>query len=397
MDETEFYEQLLSLPDLSIDRVEYQTNQINIYCHSRKEVSKCPNCESPTGVIHQHYTRQIRDLDISGREVWLHVAARQFVCSVCNRYFMERFDWVESNKSYTKRQAKWIFEMCAKQPFSEVGALMNMCPKTVERLYYSMAEKLIDLPSRYAQVRKLGIDELSHRKGKQEYCCVLTDLDRGIQLDILPDRKKQTLIAHFQALGEDFCQQIQVVSCDIWEPYILVAQSCFPQANIVIDHFHVVKALNESLDRYRKSLRRKVPDEDCFKKLKWILCKKPQHCSQLDKTLLQQAFEQSIQLEEMYQLRNSFHHIFECCHDKDKVRQFLDTWIEDVLFTQNKYWDKFIKTLNNWKDYIINFVQLRITNAITEGLNNIIRYLKRISFAIPNFEHMRIRVLASAC
>ena len=59
--------------------------------------------------------------------------------------------------------------------------------KTVERLYYERAEQIIELPERYAQVRQLGIDELSLRKGKGEYCCVLTDLERGRQLDILPN------------------------------------------------------------------------------------------------------------------------------------------------------------------------------------------------------------------
>ncbi len=81
--------------------------------------------------------------------------------------------------------------------------------KTVERLYYEQAEQAINLPERYAKVRKLGIDELSLHKGKGNYCCVLTDLDRGAQLDILADRKKETLVAHFQGLGLAFCQQIK--------------------------------------------------------------------------------------------------------------------------------------------------------------------------------------------
>jgi transposase len=271
-----------------------------------------------------------------------------------------------------------------------------MCSKTVERLYYSEAEKQINLKERYAQVRKLGIDELAHRKGKKDYCCVLTDLDRGIQLDILPDRKKETLIAHFQSLGTEFCQQIEVVSCDIWEPYILVVLECFPQAQIVLDYFHVAKALNEALDSYRKSLRRTFPDVTAFKKLKWILYKRNDLCSEVEKQILQNAFEHSTELEEMYQLRNSFLHIFEYSNTKQQALKHIQQWVEDARFLQNRHWNKFIKTLSNWLDYILNFIELRITNAVTEGLNNLIRYLKRISFAIPNFEHMRLRVLANS-
>ena len=132
--------------------------------------------------------------------------------------------------------------------------------KTVERLYYERAEQIIELPERYAQVRQLGIDELSLRKGKGEYCCVLTDLERGRQLDILPNRKKETLIAHFQQLGPHFCEQIKHVACDMWGPYTEVAKECFPHTKITIDRFHVVKALNDVLDTIRKSLRQAKPE-----------------------------------------------------------------------------------------------------------------------------------------
>lgn len=271
-----------------------------------------------------------------------------------------------------------------------------MCPKTLERTYYELALSQINLAQRYRAVRKLGIDEISHRKGKGDYCCVLTDLDRGIQLDILPNRKKATLIKHFEALGPDFGQQIEVVSCDIWPTYIAVARHCFPQATLVIDYFHVVKALNEALNSYRKKLRREAPEQACFKKLKWSLFKRKEQCSEGELELLEKAFSLSPQLEEMYLLRNSFHHIFEFAPDPAYAIRQLRKWIRDAEFTNSKYWEPFIKTLKRWIEPIANFAQERISNATTEGLNNLIRYFKRISFGIPNFEHMRIRILASS-
>ena len=67
------------------------------------------------------------------------------------------------DRSFTHRQAKWIFECCARQPFTEVGALLDVNAKTVERLYYQHVHAELDLPARYAAVRRLGIDEISHR------------------------------------------------------------------------------------------------------------------------------------------------------------------------------------------------------------------------------------------
>ena len=259
-----------------------------------------------------------------------------------------------------------------------------------------MAEKLINLPKRYAQVRKLGIDEISHRKGKKDYACVLTDLERGIELDVLPDRKKETLRAHFQSLGIDFCNQIEVVCCDIWKTYVNVAKECFPNAEIVIDRFHVVKAINDVLDFLRKSLRREFKDEDCFKSIKWKLFKRPEKCNEDDFALLQNAFGKSWLLEEIYQLRNTFNSMFDIAKSRQQLEQYLDLWIGFAEKLDYKHLNNFIKTLKNWKPHIAAFAPERVTNAVTEGLNNYLRYFKRISFGLPNFQHMRLRILIAA-
>lgn len=140
---------------------------------------------------------------------------RQYFCPDCERYFSEELNFADSGKSFTHRQAKWIFECCARQPFTEIGALHDVNAKTVERLYYQHVRDGLDHPARYAAVRRLGIDETSHRNGKGSYCCVLTDLDRNIALDLLPNRSKKTLIAHFEQLGPEFCTQIESVSYDM--------------------------------------------------------------------------------------------------------------------------------------------------------------------------------------
>ncbi len=234
-------------------------------------------------------------------------------------------------KTYTRRQAKWIFEMCAKQPFTggrppaQVAALVGLSHKTVERLYYDLAEQQIDLAGRYARVRKLGIDEVSHRKGKRDFVCVLTDLERGVQLDILPDRRKETLDAHFAALGPSFCAQITVVATDMWRPYRDVAETHFPNAEVVIDRFHVVKALNEMLDRIRKHLRREHADTDCFKSIKWSLFKRTDACPADEQARLDEAFAESPLLGDAYRLRNAFHALMDTSRERDTLAAGLES------------------------------------------------------------------------
>jgi transposase len=394
MQETDFYEQLLALPDLRVQRVEYGPNRISLFCQLKTTKQPCPHCLDLTKEVNQYTTRQVRDLDISGRQVWLHLQIKQFICRNCNRYFSEYIGFADGGKSYTHRQAKWIIDCSARQPFSETGALLDICPKTVERIYYDYVETHLKLPARYAQVRRLGIDEIAHRKGKKHYACVLTDLDRGIALDILPGRSKEALIAHFQRLGTDFCQQIESVSFDMWPAYKRVSEICFPQAVHVVDRFHVVKALNDVVDKLRRKLRQDYPWKLAFVNIKWILFKaRPTVDEQVQ---LEKAFKQSVVLKAVVDLRNTFHSHFETATNPSILLANLQTWMSQVIALGYEGFFRFVTTLQNWLEPIANFAHQRLTNAVTEGLNNVIRYIKRISYGLPNFEHLRLRVLAQA-
>ena len=395
MNELKIYEDLLRLPGLKIDRILPGDRRIDIYGQVDEGPQSCPNCGEPSSQVNQYILREIRDLDMSGRQVWLHLEMKQYECVTCRRFFTQRLSWADPNKSYTRRQAKFIFEMCRHQSYSQVGAIVDMHAKSVERLFLACATKEADVSKRLRQVRRLGIDEISGRKGRGSYCCVLTDLDRGIHIDILPNRKKETLRAYFQRLGPQWCTQIEAVSCDMWLPYIEVAEEFFPEATISIDRFHVVMGLNKGLDTMRRKLRRKHPKESAFKTIKWQLYKRVNKLSMREKEQLELAFQQSEELRQMYELRNRFHEIFDQHSEHWTALEALNLWIKDVQQSVvAPLWKNFINTLTNWKGYILNYVDTRLTNAATEGLNNLIRHVKRISYGITNFEHLRLRVLA---
>jgi transposase len=185
------------------------------------------------------------------RYVYLRVKMRQWYCKPCNRYYSESLDFADLNKGYTHRQTDYMFCLARKQSYTEVAAIVDVSPKTIERLVLSTCQRVIDVAARYRLVRHLGIDEHSHRKGKKDYLCILTDLDRGIIIDMLPDRKKEPLLAHFKSLGEGFCNQITDVACDYWPTYLTVSQTCFPQAKIILDGWPLPSIPRHQVVKYR--------------------------------------------------------------------------------------------------------------------------------------------------
>ena len=394
MEKFQIYEELLNLPSVKIVDVKIDDKLITIECEIKKSSEPCPNCGQASYKINQYYYRTIRDLNMGNRHVHLVIKMRQFQCESCNRYYTELLEFADLNKEYTHRQSDYMFCLARKQSYTEAAAIVDVSPKTIERVVLAKCEKLIDIPSRYAQVRRLGIDEHSHRKGKKDFLCVLTDLDRGIIIDILPNRKKDTLITHFKALGNAFCKQITDVSCDYWDTYISAAQTCFPQANIILDRFHVVKLLNESLDNFRKELRKNDKENVNYKKLKWILYKQYHTLTDAQLDDLDLAFKDSPKLEKIYHARERFHHALENNDTVEKALEAIQYWIDDLAQKQITAFDGFVKTLTKTKEYVANYVIDYMSNAVTEGLNNLIRSVRRTAFGMTNFQHLKLRVLA---
>ena len=88
--------------------------------------------------------------------------------------------------------------------------------------------------------------------------------------------------------------------------------------------------------------------------------------------------------------------MFDIAVNQNELSKSIHCWLQHATLLDYKPLDRFIKTLKNWKKPIAAFANENISNAVTEGLNNFLRYFKRISFGLPNFEHMRLRILVAS-
>lgn len=146
---------------------------------------------------------------------------------------------------------------------------------------------------KHEQVRKLGIDEFSMKKGHKYFACVLVDLETGSVIDVLKERTKEYLTKYFTGLGEKFCEQIKVLSCDMWQGFAGLSGTVFPNAELVIDRFYFSKNLNKTLDMFRKNLRKTLfKDVELHQgKLRFALLKSSDNLSNEEIEIRSAAFE----------------------------------------------------------------------------------------------------------
>ncbi|NJL77154.1 MAG: ISL3 family transposase [Saprospiraceae bacterium] len=383
---------LLNLTGIEVTKIEIKGNLMEIECSSILEEQLCPCCLQKREKVKRRRERKIRDLSVFGKEVYLVLTTRQFYCELCDRYFEEKFDFVEGNRGMTKRLEAYLYQCVKRECLQVVGARENVQWEVLQRILEEYGKKALENLST-KKVTKLGIDEFAKRKGKGDYATVLVDLDSGTVIDVLSYRDKAGLIAYFKAKGKAYCENIKVFSCDMWEGFSNTAKAVFPNADVVIDRFHFFCHLNAVLDKQRKRLRKTHQEEEAFKRIKWLLFKAWEQLDQAQRKVLMKAFRLSPILRDLYFLKNELYNIFQTDLTKEQAEKLLDQWQEQAKALNNSYLNTFVNTLNNWKDKVLNFFKHRVSNGVVEGINNVIKMIKRQGFGYRNFEHFKLKII----
>jgi transposase len=246
----------------------------------------------------------------------------------------------------------------------------------------------------WATIKRIAIDEFAFKKGHKDFITVLINLDTHEIIDILEKRDKAFLRAYFKRIGIKFCNQIEDFCSDMWGSFQDLAKEIFPNATVHVDRFHWTVHLNKVIDSARKSLRRKNPKEEAYKCLKWKLIKRSENLNEEEVKDLKKAFLLSPELEDLYEMRNTFQAIFDTDYSLDFAEIQIDSWLEQARMLKDKYLNKFTQLFDRHRKNILNYFKNRISSGAVEGTNNLLRTVKRFTFNMTNFQHFKFRVFA---
>jgi transposase len=258
---------VLGLIDLDI--VEHESDEkekvIRLKCVPRWEIGICPECSNVATEIHDYpKQRRIHDTPARGYQVQLIFDVHRLRCDDCHTVFTLPIRDVVPECTYTYRLAEWLANPERKQDVQTLSRTSGLGYKLVESILHKAAkEKLNQRISEPLVVHKLGIDEISKHKGQGNYVLVLTDLDKRLVLDILPDRKKNTLINWLQSppAGIDL-SELNTAATDLWSHYRDAVENVFgEQVSVVADRFHVVQNLNEAIHKARREAQKRATTE----------------------------------------------------------------------------------------------------------------------------------------
>jgi transposase len=226
-------------------------------------------------------------------------------------------------------------------------------------------------------LKSIGIDEISYCKG-HKYATIVYDLDRARVVWVGKGKGRETIDKFFNESLSDYQKsKIKWASCDMSATYIGAIEDHCPIAILVLDRFHIAKALNKAVDEVRKEQWRQASADErkALKGLRWLLFKHFSNRSKKDSRILNALRKGNHRIHRAWVLKDEFDHFWDY-KAPWAAKRFLKRWMTTALKSRLEPIQNFVQTVKKHMNHIITFVECRLTNAVAEGLNRIIKIVK---------------------
>lgn len=391
MSQFHYIEDLLELKGVIVTNIDNQRFFTNIYIELPVKKHTCPCCGLKTSSIHDYRNQTIKDIPIHTKPTYLIYRRRRYKCLVCNKRFSEENSFIAKYQHKTSRLNLFILDKLKNLiSMSFISKEFHVSIPTVARIMDTISKaKPKYLP------KVLSIDEFKGGFGFGKYQCILCNPSKRKVIDIIPTRTESYLHAYFRQYPKDERDKVKYIVIDMWRPYYTCMSRLFPKATIIIDKFHFIRQINWALENVRKRVQKnlKKPLRIHFKRSKKLLNMKYSKVHINHKWRLKKMFDISADLKLAHKLKEDFYEVVSAS-DSTEARMKLNEWIIKAEKSNLNEFKAAIRAFENWKKPILNSFDHPYTNGFTEGYNNKIKVLKRVSFGLKNFERSRNRILS---
>jgi transposase len=282
--------------------------------------------------------------------------------------------WARAGSGFTLLFEAYAMALIEKEmPINKVGALLGEDPHRVWTIFNYWINRAYQ-KDEIKGMTKLGLDETSQRKGHR-YVTVAVDLDERRVVHVTEGKDKAAVKAvkdYIEGKGVN-AKAIEHASMDMSPSFISGVMEDFSSAEIHFDRFHVVKLLNEAMNKVRQ-LERKEHAE--LKGHKYTFLKKQDNLSCAKKDELNQLIELFPRLGEAYRLKELFNDLWDM-GSEEEATEFLVMWCQEVENKKIAPFQSFVNTVKSHWTGIVNFCETEINNGILEGINSKIQLAKK--------------------
>jgi len=356
---------------------------------ARGQRGRCGICSrrSP-GYDHGQGRRRWRTLDLGVVQAFLEAEAPRVTCRR-HGVVVAAVPWARHGAGFTRAfedTAAWLAVHTSRVAVAE---LLGVAWRTVGRMLTRVAEETGASIDRLEGLRRIGIDELSHRKGHR-YLTVVVDHDTGRLVWAAPGHDEATLGRFFDALGEHRSGQLSLVSADAADWIANAVATRCPQAVLCLDPFHVVRWATDALDEVRRqtwNAARRSGQPALARELKgarFALWKNPEHLTVRQRSKLARVAALNQHLDKAYLLKEELRLVFKL--KGARAVALLDAWLSWARRCRIPAFVKLARSITDHRAGIQASLLYGLSNGLVESVNTKLRLLTRIAFGFRSPE-----------
>jgi len=344
---------------------------------------RCSGCgKICAGYDHRHEPVRWVHLGVGAIRLILEYAPRRVDCPSCG-VRVELVPWARPGSRFTRPFEEMTAYLAQITNKTEVSRMMGISWRTVGNIVERVVAEKLD-PNRLDGLKRIGVDEFSYRK-RHRYVTTVVDHDRRRIVWAAEGKSSETLDAFFDELGEERAKAIETVTIDMSAAFIKSITAKVPGAQIVYDLFHVLKLASEAVDAVRRDKVRELkelddPDESAaVKKSRYALLKNPWDLSAKEWDKLAAIQKHNAPLYRAYLLKEALADIFRE-PSMETAEDELNRWLAWASRSKLKPFVKAARTIREYKNGILAYIETTLTNGLVEGFNNKLRMIARRAF-----------------
>jgi transposase len=394
-----------------LERVEFDEDAQVLVAHVRptkRQRSRCGVCgrRSP-GYDSGAGRRRWRALDLGTVVAVLEADAPRVTCRE-HGVVVASVPWARHDAGHTYAFDQTVAWLATQSSKSTVTALMRIAWRTVGSIITRVWADVDAHCDRLAGLRRIGIDEISYKKG-HKYLMVVVDHDARRLVWAAQGRTSATVREFFDLLGPERCAQITHVSADGADFIDAVLAEACPGAVRAADPFHVVTWATQALDDVRRAawndaraLARTEPKRGrgrpradapprpgserarALQGARYALWKNPENLTENQQVKLAWIAATDPRLHRAYLLKEGLRLIFAMPYTA--AVEALDRWISWARRCRIPAFVKLQKSIVKHRARILAAIEHNLSNGLIESTNTKIRLITRIAFGFKSTE-----------
>ncbi len=361
--------------------------------------------------LHDRRPSWVRDLPSAGRPVTLVWIKRVWRCveAACPvSTWTETSTAIRARSSWTERAR---VEACRRvgedgHSVAQVARAFGVSWGTVMAAVREHGRPLVADPDRLVGVAALGVDETAFLAANAKHPTIfvtgMVDLHARRLLDIVPGRSSKALYDWVSGQSPSWRSGVAVAALDPFRGYATALSTSLPGAVRVLDAFHVTRLGFAAVDDVRRRVQQQTLGhrgrrDDPLYRIRRVLRRAAENLTPTAwERLLAglDAGDLDEQIGTTWIAAQDLRLIYQRATDRDSAQRRLHRWLVLCADSNIPELHRLAKTIDAWREeFLAYFTTGGVSNGPTEGMNLLIKKIKRVGHGFRNFDNYRLRLL----